>query len=112
VSSVTPAQVFAALGEPSRQRLLELLAQRGRASATALAAPMAVTRQAVDKHLQVLKRAGLVEAVRQGREVLYGVRREELERSANWLLELGEGWDRQLNAVKVAAESGVSVPEP
>ena len=98
-------EVFAALGDPTRQHLLELLAEHGRASATTLAAPLGVTRQAVHKHLQVLEQAGLVSAGRRGREVLYTVRRIGLDRSAAWLLERAERWDSRLTALKQAAES-------
>ena len=105
MSRATTAEVFAALGDPNRQHLMESLARRGHgASATALASSLPVTRQSVDKHLRVLQRAGLVGATRQGREVLYTVRREGLDRSAAWLTDLAERWDRRLAAVKSAAE--------
>jgi len=110
VNTESVTEVFAALGDPTRQHLLELLAERGRASATTLAGPLGVTRQAVNKHLAVLERAGLVGSVRQGREVLYAVRRIELDRSAAWLLERAERWDRRLAALKAAAEG--SPPQP
>jgi DNA-binding transcriptional ArsR family regulator len=105
VTAVAVAEVFAALGDPNRQRILELLAARGRASATALAAPISVTRQAADKHLRVLERAGLVSASRAGREVLYAVRGEELVRSAAWLQDVAAQWDRRLATIKAAAEA-------
>ena len=104
---MTPAplvEVFAALGDPNRQKLLELLAARGGTSATSLAALVEVTRQAVDKHLRVLERAGLVSSTRVGREVLYAVRRDELDRSAAWLSQVSANWDRRLAAIKAAAE--------
>lgn len=105
MTSASVVAVFAALGDPNRQRLLELLAARGRASATALAAPIMVTRQAVDKHLRVLQEAGLVSSAREGREVLYTVRREELERSAAWLSDVAAQWDRRLAMIKSTAEA-------
>jgi DNA-binding transcriptional ArsR family regulator len=111
VSQAPLVEVFAALGDPNRQRLLELLAARGRASATSLASAVAVTRQAVDKHLRVLERAGLVSSTRAGREVLYAVRRDELDRSAAWLSEVSANWDRRLAAVKAAAEGVDAVKE-
>ena len=73
MTATTVAEVFAALGDPNRQRILEQIVAQGRASATTLAAPLAVTRQAVDKHLRVLKRAGIIAPVRSGREVLYAL---------------------------------------
>lgn len=105
VTAPPVARVFAALGDPNRQGLLELLARDGAASATALARPLAISRQAVDKHLRVLRDAGLVGSDRSGREVRYHVRRDQLERGAGWLTAVAAEWDRQLGAVKAAAET-------
>jgi DNA-binding transcriptional ArsR family regulator len=99
------AGVLAALADPTRRQLLDALADAGRASATALAGRLPVSRQAVVKHLQVLETAGLVEAARAGREVLYSVRPEPLDASARWLADLSAAWDRRLAAIKRAAEA-------
>ncbi|MGG1576205.1 ArsR/SmtB family transcription factor, partial [Fictibacillus sp. NRS-1165] len=63
--------VLIALADPTRRQLLTLIAARGKASATALAATVTVSRQAVVKHLTVLNGAGLVKKDRIGREVLF-----------------------------------------
>lgn len=99
-----PVAVFAALGDPNRSRLLELLSRRGRVSVSWLAGPLAVTRQAVKKHLDVLEGVGLVSAHRQGRELLYRLEPAVLEESAAWLQAAAARWDRSLAALKVAAE--------
>jgi len=100
-------EVFAALADENRQQLLKTLVRRGSgASATALASALPVTRQAVERHLKVLERAGLVESSRTGREVLFIVRRHELDRSAKWMTNLADQWDRRLAAVKAKAEPG------
>ncbi|WP_432536883.1 ArsR/SmtB family transcription factor [Kineococcus arenarius] len=106
------SNVFAALGDPVRQYLLEELAAVGAASVTSLAAPVDVSRQAVDKHLRVLQRAGLVQSGRAGREVLWHVRPEELLRSASWLSALAEGWQRRLMGIKALAEADGAEAHP
>ena len=60
-------QLWEAVGDPSRRRVLDLILARGEATPTTLAAELPVTRQAVSKHLAILVRAGLVEAHRAGR---------------------------------------------
>lgn len=97
--------VFAALGDVYRQSLLEELVAKGQASATALAESMPVTRQAVVKHLQVMERAGLVSASREGRQVLYTVRHEQLRLSASWLDSIAANWERRLDRIKSVAEA-------
>ena len=72
-------EVWAAVADPTRRRLLDVLLAHGEATATTLAGELPVTRQAVAKHLAVLDRAGLVEGRRRGREVRYAVRPERLD---------------------------------
>jgi DNA-binding transcriptional ArsR family regulator len=98
--------VFAALADPTRWRVLSLLAERGEASATALAGELPVSRVAVVKHLAVLDRAGLVQARREGREVRYSVRTEPLGETARWMADLASQWDARLAAIKRMAEDG------
>lgn len=100
--------VLAALADPTRRQVLDVLVGAGRASATVVAGRLPVSRQAVVKHLKVLDTAGLVEGVRAGREVLYSARPEPLDASARWLADLSATWDRRLKALKQVAESGIS----
>jgi DNA-binding transcriptional ArsR family regulator len=99
-------RLFAALADPTRRQVLDLLAARGEGSASALAAAMPVSRPAVIKHLAVLDRAGLVESRRRGREVLYIVRPEPLESAARWMAAVAAEWDARLAALKRLAEEG------
>jgi DNA-binding transcriptional ArsR family regulator len=96
--------VMAALADPTRWRVLSLLAERGEATATTLAGELPVSRVAVVKHLAVLDRAGLVEGRRQGREVRYSVRTEQLDATARWMAGLATQWDARLDAIKRLAE--------
>jgi len=96
--------VMAALADPTRWRVLSLLAERGEATATTLAGELPVSRVAVVKHLAVLDRAGLVEGGRRGREVFYRVRPERLEEAARWMAAVASQWDRRLDALKRLAE--------
>ena len=102
-----PAEgVFAALADPTRWRVLTLLAEQGEATATSLAGGLPVSRVAVVKHLAVLDRAGLVEGRREGREVRYTVRTEPLSETARWMAGLALQWDTRLAAIKRIAEHG------
>lgn len=98
-------QLWAAVAEPSRRRLLDLLLARGRATPTGLAAELPVTRQAVSKHLAVLEHAGLVQAHRQGREVQYTVNTERLAAAAQAMAQAAAAWDRRLQRIKSLAET-------
>ncbi|MCR6486545.1 metalloregulator ArsR/SmtB family transcription factor [Amycolatopsis sp. OK19-0408] len=97
--------VLAALADPTRRHLLDLLAEHGQATATTLAGGLPVSRQAIVKHLAVLDAAGLVESVKVGREVRYAVRAEALDTTARWMAALAADWDRRLAKIKRLAEA-------
>ncbi|NUR92246.1 MAG: helix-turn-helix transcriptional regulator [Nonomuraea sp.] len=101
----TVDNILAALVDPTRRRLLDLIAAQGEATATTLAEQLPVSRQAVVKHLAVLDAAGLVSGGRVGREVRYTVRPAALDAAAQWMTALASDWDRRLAIIKRAAEA-------
>ena len=96
--------LWAAIADPSRRRVLDLLVQRGEASASWLAGQVPFTRQAVSKHLVVLEAAGLIGRRKQGREVLFRVDADRLDQATRALAEVARQWDRRLDAIKRLAE--------
>ena len=92
--------VFEALADPTRRRLVGMLAERDTATATELAAELPVTRQAVAKHLAALDAAGLVAGRRLGRETRYRLTPRPLEDAAAWLARVGAEWDERLAALR------------
>ncbi len=98
------AEVFSALADPTRRRILDALAAHGEATATVLAAELPVSRQAIVKHLGILDRAGLVAGHREGREARYHVIPERLGVTARWMDRVAAAWDTRLSAIKRLAE--------
>lgn len=84
-------EVFVALADGTRRRVLELLAASGPATATSLAGSFPVTRQAIAKHLQVLADAGLATSERRGRETQWTLTPEALTPAMSWMASLGGG---------------------
>jgi ArsR family transcriptional regulator, cadmium/lead-responsive transcriptional repressor len=99
-----PDALWTAVADPTRRRLLDLLLERGEATATSLALELPVSRQAVAKHLAVLDRNGLVDGTREGREVRYAVRPERLEEARRRMADVAAEWERRLDAIKRIAE--------
>lgn len=98
--STNDEQVFAALSDATRRRLLSRLADGGPATATELAAELPVSRQAVVKHLDGLREAGLVTSAREGREVRYRVTPAPLADAVGWIADVGAQWDSRLAALQ------------
>lgn len=99
-------RVFTALADPTRRELLDALGRRPACSATTLASQVPVSRQAVVKHLGVLRASHLVTSRRAGKEVLFSVRPEPLVAAASWMTELASTWEQRLHLLKQAAEVG------
>ena len=97
--------LWSAIGDPTRRRMLDLLLIEGDATATTLSRHMPVTRQAVAKHLGVLDRAGLVRSAPAGREKRYRVDDAQLARAAAQLASVGSAWDARLQRIKRIAEA-------
>jgi DNA-binding transcriptional ArsR family regulator len=98
-------ELWSAVADPSRRRLLDLLVRGGAASASTLAGDVPFTRQAVMKHLAVLEDAGLVTRSREGREVRFAVQPQRLDEATRAMTELAGEWDRRLQAIKRVAEA-------
>lgn len=87
---------FSALSDPTRRAILLRLA-RGDATVSQIAAPFAISRPAISKHLTVLDRAGLVSRRRQGREVVCRLEPSPLSEAREWLDLHRAFWNRQLD---------------
>jgi DNA-binding transcriptional ArsR family regulator len=90
----------AAISDPIRRRVLELVRDR-ELPAGELAAAFDVSRPAVSRHLRVLREAGLVHERRQGRLRLYRADVEPLAELRQWL---DYYWSGRLEALKRVAE--------
>ena len=98
-------RIWAALGDPMRLRLVDLLLERGSATASELATVLPISRQGVAKHLAVLDAAGLVSARRSGRHVLFTARGERVDQARRQMTEVALRWDVRLAAIKRLAEA-------
>lgn len=98
-------ELWSAVGDSTRRRMLDLLLKDGSGTATTLSRQMPVTRQAVAKHLGVLQRVGMVQVTTAGRERIYVVSQVQLARAAAQLSTVGVAWDARLRRIKDMAEA-------
>jgi predicted ArsR family transcriptional regulator len=104
VTSVVDDELWSAVGDPCRRRILDILLVDGTGTATSLSDHLPVTRQAVAKHLAVLDRVGLVHGASAGRERRYWVDDAQLARAAEQLATVGSSWDGRLRRIARIAE--------
>jgi ArsR family transcriptional regulator, cadmium/lead-responsive transcriptional repressor len=100
-------ELWSAIADPSRRRVLDLLVSNGEVSASWLAGHVPFSRQAVSKDLVVLEQAGLITRRKQGRDapVLYHVEADRLDQAPAAMTDLAAQWDRRLATIKRLAEA-------
>ncbi len=81
-------------------------------SISRLSAGFDVTRQAVTKHLQVMKEAGLARSIRQGRESVWHLEPNRLEEARGYLAKISGHWDDALERLRQLVEEGSSSGSP
>lgn len=99
------AAVFAALGDPTRLRLVAALCTGGALSIAQLTAGTTITRQAVTRHLHVLADAGLVRDTRLGRERRWAFEPAPLEAARRSLEQVAQQWDQALERLRASVEA-------
>ena len=91
-------ETFAALAEPNRYRIVELLRTSER-TVGELGERLALSQPLVSKHLRVLKEAGVVEVEPRARERVYTLRAKRLREMNAWLDRYRKIWDEQMGAL-------------
>jgi DNA-binding transcriptional ArsR family regulator len=99
--------LFRGLADPTRRRILDLLAERGTLTVSELAAEFPdLVASGISKHLMVLRAAGLVTAKQQGRQRLYHINAEALaDALAPWLAKYEPYWSDALERLRNLAET-------
>lgn len=90
---------YAALADPSRREVLDLL-RGGERSVNDLVGRLRLSQPGVSKHLKVLREAGLVEVRPEGKRRLYSLRAEPLAEVDEWLQPYRAFWSARLDALE------------
>jgi DNA-binding transcriptional ArsR family regulator len=99
------APVFAALGDPTRLRIVSRLCSGGPQSIVALTDGAHVTRQAITKHLHALAEAGLVRSEREGRERIWELEPRRLADARGYLDQISTQWDEAIERLRRFVET-------
>ncbi len=108
-------ETFAALAEPNRFRIVELL-RAGALSVNEIGERLQLNQPQVSKHLRVLKETGLVEAEARAQQRVYELRAQPLRQLHDWLERYRALWDARFEAldgllVELEAAADAGAPE-
>ncbi|MCL4535644.1 MAG: metalloregulator ArsR/SmtB family transcription factor [Bacteroidetes bacterium] len=104
VATLAKHDVFQAIADPTRRKLLRLLVDR-EMSVNVISGHFPMSRTAVSKHLHILSDAGLVKERRSGRETRYRLQPEPLREVKRWLSFYERFWHDKMAALKDFAET-------
>ncbi|GAA4431644.1 metalloregulator ArsR/SmtB family transcription factor [Pontibacter saemangeumensis] len=93
--------VFQAIADPTRRAILVLLTAQAM-TPNALAEQFQMSRQAVSKHIRILRECEVVEQQKAGREIYYHSRLDKMKEIDRWLEQFRQHWDsrfKQLDQV-------------
>ena len=103
-SPASKHDVYLAIADPTRRKILKMLANREMPIAS-ISDQFPISRTAVNKHLQILTDAGLVRRQKVGRETRYKLQAEPLAEIKRWLSFFEQYWDERLVALKQFVEN-------
>lgn len=96
---------FSALAEPTRRRIVEMLAEYGRLPAAAIYASFSVSHPAISQHLKVLREAGLVKVERQAQQRIYQLDPQAMEELESWTRRMRELMEERYQALDRVLEA-------
>jgi DNA-binding transcriptional ArsR family regulator len=97
--------MFVALADPTRRNILEILANSGELSATALYKHFPVSPQAVSQHLKVLREAHLVDMEKRAQKHVYRLNPQTLSQFEAWVHQTKQMWEERFAALDTVLES-------
>ena len=88
---------FSVLAEPRRRKVVEILARRGKLSASQICHEFDVTPQAISQHLRVLREANVIRMEKRAQRRLYAFNPQSVNPIEGWATEMARSWNRRLD---------------
>ena len=96
---------FTALADPTRRKIIEMLARYGQLSATEIAGQFPISPQAISQHLKVLRAASLVQVEKRAQQRIYRINPETMVELEVWARQLRQLWDQRFDALEELVET-------
>ena len=90
-----PVDVFTALADPTRRKILEMLANRGPLTATDIYAQFPVSPPAISQHLKILREAKLVQVEKRAQKRIYRINPEAMLDLEDWAKHMAQLWHQR-----------------
>lgn len=94
---------FTALADPTRRRIVDLLAD-GERDAGSIAAGFDISKPAISRHLRVLREGGIIQVRQQAQRRIYSLRPDGLREIDRWLSRYRSFWSERLDDLEAAVK--------
>jgi DNA-binding transcriptional ArsR family regulator len=91
--------IFYALSDPTRRKILELLASHGALSATQIYSNFQVSPPAISQHLKILREANLVKMEKHAQQRIYQINPQAVQQLEDWSKRLAQQWNQRLDVL-------------
>lgn len=98
--------IFYALSAPTRRTILELLAEKGRLSATDISDKFNASPPAISQHLKVLRETGLVKVEKRGQQRMYLIDPNAMLELAEWTGRITRQWNERFSRLDTVLGKG------
>lgn len=91
--------LFSALSDPTRRKIIETLARNGQLPATEISVQFSISPQAISQHLKVLRTANLVRVEKRAQQRIYRINPEAMLELEEWARQLRQLWSQRFDAL-------------
>lgn len=89
--------IYNALAEPRRRYIIELIAKKGRLTATDISDQFDISKPAISQHLKVLRETRLVDMEKRAQSRIYTINPEKLTEIEIWVKKLKTHWEKRFD---------------
>lgn len=101
--------IFAALADPTRQEIVEMLAKKGQLTATAIYSVFPISNPAISQHLKVLRDADIVTVEKKAQQRIYQINSQKMIELESYLHQLTHQWDKRLDRLDRVVRKEVKI---
>ncbi|TJY44080.1 winged helix-turn-helix transcriptional regulator [Cohnella pontilimi] len=100
-----PNDIFSALADPTRRKIMEMLADHDEFPASEIHNRFEVSPQAISQHLKILREANLVHVEKRAQQRIYRINTETMMDLEEWTKNMRQRWSRRLDKLEAVLKA-------
>lgn len=96
--------MFSALSDPNRRKIVELIARNGHLSATDISNNFNISAPAISQHLKILRETKLVDMEKRAQQRIYTINTTSLHEIETWISKINKAWNEKFDRLSSVLE--------